>query len=237
MAVSDRLQLVANAAIGGNVIAILARTAIRLKALQSARSFAARRERLAKEGVAYNALEVSVAGIPVSVRSQEAYSLRADVTSHAVESSAPLTDHVILHPLQIDLSFEVTNWDKGAASRYALDMLFMLHSSRLTVALVTAHSILPNMVMTNLQADNSVPNWGALAFRATFQQVHFVTLESVTYDRSKVVSTANTSGPPADQSATPTINAGIKPAADVSTFGSWLKSRVKDLPIPLMQAH
>lgn len=191
MAIEDRLQVVSSAATGGDVVAILLRQAIVKQNIRRPR-----------EGVPFTVENPTpfIAGIPVSTRSQEAYMYQADITKHAVESGAILSDHVILQPVRLDLAFGISNWEPGYAE-YAFDLLEALWRSRSPIELITEHKRMPDMILTSLQADNSAPQWGVLNCRASFQQLKFVTLESVKFPAAKVATEEETGGPSTPKSA------------------------------------
>ena len=205
MAYGGNLQSIPNTLVGGNVVTILARTAIRLNALKQAASYRSQSNGL--QVPTYNPPSVWVAAVPVSVLKQEAYSYQSDATSHALESGAVLTDHVIVHPVRIDLSFEVTNWEEGAAE-YALQLLEKMRDDRELLTLQTKHRQLDGMVLTSLQASNEAETWGALAFRASFQRIKLITLQTKKYPASTTKATEKTGGPDVTQSSQPATDAG-----------------------------
>ena len=199
MALTDQLRQIANSAVGGNVVTILARQAIKLNALKGVMKFEAQRAQLESYTPPYEQPTVFVAGVPVSVRQQETYTFQSDISNHAIESGAALTDHVILQPVRVDLSFEVTNWEAGQAE-HSLNLLEELWRSRALIDLLTEHKKISDMVLINLQADNCVPNWGRLAYRASFQQIKFVTLQTSKFQAKKVAHTEKTGGPDTSKS-------------------------------------
>lgn len=205
----QNLEAVGNAALGGNIVTILARTIIRAKAKAAALAFRARAAQLQVRGgeVEYISPEVYLCGIPISVKKQEAYTYRADITQHAVESGANLTDHVILQPVRIDVSFEITNWDL-ANPQQAHDLLVKLWEDRTPLDLLTFHSVMKDMIMTSYSAENSVPNWGALECRASFTQLKFIAIESIKFPEEKVSPTENTGGTDVSKSAVTEKNTG-----------------------------
>ncbi len=152
-----------------------------------------------------------IAGIPVSTRMQEATAYKADITQHAVESGAILSDHVILHPINLELSFDVSNLDEYYAKQ-AQELLEQLFFNRIPVDLQTEHKQLANMVMTDLQILNSAPQWGKLDCKASFQQLSFVTLETVAFPAKKVEPKEQTGGPSTPKSAETATNNGRQTA-------------------------
>jgi hypothetical protein len=174
---------------GGTVVALLLQKAMRLRNTNVL---------LDMQGD-YVAPKVFVGAIPVSVKTQETYKLSAAVTQHAIESGALVQDHIILQPIGLDLVFEVTNWD-ASLSWYTTKLFEDLWRSRTPIELLTKTSTLRNMVMTSFSSDNSVPNWGAITCRASFQQITLVTPDKVLLP-TKVAPTAKTGGPDTKKSA------------------------------------
>ncbi len=173
MAIAGDQKYTKNANVGGNVVAILLRQkeirqrqdAGTISGVQNPRPF--------------------IAGVPVTTRMQEVTSYSAEVTKHATESGVILSDHVILQPIMLDLSFDVTNIDVNYAKQ-AQELLEKLFFTRTPIDLQTEHKQLSNMVMTSLNIDNSAPQWGRLDFLASFQQLNFVTIEGVSVSSTKV---------------------------------------------------
>lgn len=200
MSITSSLITVADATLGGSVVGILLKQKALLQRqyidpILDAFGFSARNP------------HPFIAGIPVSTRKQEATSYKADVTQHAVESGAILSDHVILQPIVLELSFDVTNWEKGYANQ-AQGLLEKLFFERTPVDLITEHKQLANMVMTSLQINNSAPQWGKLECRASFQQLSFVTLETEAFPAKKVKPEIQTGGPDTSKSAETATNNG-----------------------------
>jgi len=215
MAISDRLRVVANSLVGGNIVTILARSAIRLNALRQAAIFEAKRNQVYSQTVPYQPPAPLIAGVPVSARLQETYSYTSSPTQHAVESGAILTDHVIVQPIKINLSFEVSNFQDGVAE-YALILLEDMWKNRRPLELITEHKKIQDMVLINLQADNSAPVWGKLVFRATFQQIKLVSLETIDYPEEKLRPADTTGGPDTFLSSESATNQGLQQPKDVS---------------------
>ena len=156
--------------------------------------------------------KTDIAAIPVTIKKQEAYRFHADVTKYAMEDGSRVTDHVILDPLQIDVSFEVSNLyaESRLNPKYVFNLLTAAYKSRQAVQLATAHAILDNMVMTDLDIKNSVPEWMKLDCRASFTQLKYVKLELVDIDSSKVAFTDKTSGPDNSKSSAGDAKKGNK---------------------------
>jgi hypothetical protein len=205
----QNLTLVANSALGGNIVTILVRQLIMRKARQAAKAFKARISDLQQQSgeMDYQAPDVCIGVIPISTKKQFAYAYRAEVTQHAVETGAILTDHIILQPVRVDVSFEVTNWDL-ALPQQAHDMFIKLWQDRTPLELQTKHGMMENMILTNYQAETSVPNWGALECRASFTQLKFVNVQSIGKTEDQVTQTANTGGTDVKKSSSAEVRKG-----------------------------
>ncbi len=204
MAITSNLITVADASLGGSIIGII----LREKELMQNRFVDP-----ATNLFGWNVQNPSpfIAGIPVTTRTQEATTYKADITQHTVESGAILSDHIILHPILLELSFDVSNWDDFYAKQ-AQELLEKLFFERFPVDLQTEHKQLSSMVMTDLQINNVVPQWGKLECKASFQQLSFVTLESVAFPAKKVEPKEQTGGPPTPKSAETATNNGRQTA-------------------------
>lgn len=219
---SDQLQLVGNSILGGNLETIFLRQAIRLNAVNAALNFQAQRIALAATKPVYIPPKVAIAGIPVTTRTQESYMYRSDVPHFPTEKGAILTDHVILHPIQINIAFVISNWNPDDA-KYSLELLDLMWRSRSRVELQLTHRKLDNMVLTHLQADNEAPNWKALSFRATFEQVNMVELQTVPMAKEKVEPTEKTSGAEVSKSAEYPTDRGYQKPKTTGLQSLWNK--------------
>jgi hypothetical protein len=119
--------------------------------------------------------------IPISTKTQESYQLQAEITQHAIEDASIVSDHVILRPIRIDLSGSVANWNGPSDASDCLNALFELWKAREPVTVQTLHRSFDNMICVAIQADNTVPLWGTLDFKASFQQISLLKLESGKY--------------------------------------------------------
>jgi hypothetical protein len=149
--------------------------------------------------------------IPVDAKLQEAYSQQVEVTQFPIENGSVMSDHAIVKPLKIDLLFEVANFRagilkdavKGEAGKYALDQWLQQLLLRQTVDLQTTHKLLKNMVCTSIQADNTAPLWGKLAFRASFTQITKVTYQNTVITTDMVQMSSKQTTPPGQKAGSP----------------------------------
>jgi hypothetical protein len=213
----QNLTLISNSLLGGNIVTILARQVLLRKARQAAAAFQTRVVELQHMGseIEYQQPDVYIGVIPISVKKQEAWAYQADVTQHAVESGAILTDHVILHPVRVDISFEVTNWDLALPQR-AHDLFVQLWSDRTPLELQTTQGILKDMILTSYQATNAIPNWGSLEARASFTQIKFINLEVNKITPQQVTTTELTGGPDVSKSASTEVKKGRQTPKEIS---------------------
>jgi hypothetical protein len=210
-----------SAQIGGSIVSILLRT-----------------QKLSQTGIdpntnTYYNKQYNYLAIPVSAKLQEAYTYAAEVTRYPVESGSIVSDHIILQPIRVDLVFEVSNADGILLPQRSLEGFIKQLESRQPTTLLTQHSSLKLMVCTGIQADNQAPVWGKLNFRASFQQVQQVTLQTTAITPDMLIAT-NKMPPVTDQpvntvnqSALPAANVGEKPV--VSSTGATTKAIVSDM--------
>lgn len=190
----------------GDVVGILIKTKNRLKA-KSAPGLG-QHDNYSQKLYAYDI-------IPASAKLQESYHYQAEVTQFPTEAGALVSDHVIVRPLRLELTFEVTNINGQTGNIYASyqdanDAWNQAKSrleSREPVQLLTAHTLLDNMVCVSIQADNTAPLWGKLAFRIAFQQVQQLALQTVKITEGKVISTDKTSNVNGQAVGSPNLSA------------------------------
>lgn len=185
------------ASVGGFVVALLLK--------------AKKRQQIQLPTKIYQQKTYMMAGvIPVTTREQEQYMFEADVTTNPVEQGALLSDHVILRPVRIDLVFEVNNIPDSSAARALLGQLVDTWQNRQYIGLQTEHGQFNYMILRSINALNEAPEWGKLAFRASFQQVSPVSLDVQKYSPDKVKPTEKTKGKKTPKRATPATNGGQK---------------------------
>lgn len=120
-----------------------------------------------------------IAGVTVTVKEAESHTYTATLTKLALESGASVTDHMILEPETVAVSFSVTNAGQGKQNaKDAFEAFVTMQRSRKLVELVTEHAIYTDMALVNLTPLHQAPYSGALTCTATFQKVHFVELVS-----------------------------------------------------------
>ena len=157
----------------------------------------------------------------IDVRLQESYTYQAEVTTHAVESGVIFSDHVILRPARVDLSIEVSNFDGLDKTKKAMTDFVNLWLARKKFDLVLEHKMMEDMLCYSIQIDNSVPEWGKLSFRASFQQIKFVSLETTKMPSARVKGYGDTTGgPDVGNSAQSPSSAGTqKPVSSTKSAG------------------
>lgn len=178
-------QVASTAAIvGGSVISILLATkALARYSVQKPNLVLGR----SGKDFPYTPRSVLIVGIPVSARKQENYVFDAETTSHAIEDGSIYSDHVILKPVRIDLEFEVSNYDSdNYLARTSIEQFVSLWETRVPLQLQTEHLILDNMVCLHVEAVNEAPFWGKLAYKASFQQVRMLTVQTLDVPPSQV---------------------------------------------------
>lgn len=119
-----------------------------------------------------------IAGVEVSVRYSESHTLNASATRQTLESGAKVSDHVIIEPYSVSVSFEVTNTGDGpAAAKDVFETFKRMLEQRERVELITEHHIYDNMVLTGLGPVHEAPFKGRLKCTANLVQVKQAALE------------------------------------------------------------
>lgn len=194
------LQTVESAIIGGDIIAIILNQAVQSSILYGSNAAAAN----------YRPSPLYFGGIiPVTARLQEVYQYRAEVTRYAIESAAMSSDHIILYPIEVEGSFQTSNWEPGMA-QHTLTVLEGIWKARQQFTLLTQHKQLPNMVLREFRAENEAPKWGKLDFHAVFQEIPKVAVQSSSATPDKTQATPQTGGPDVSKSANPPVNNGVQ---------------------------
>jgi len=128
--------------------------------------------------------------LPVHAVTQEAYEYNADVTQHPIESGAIYSDHVILKPIRLLATLEISNYDgvgkKAEKAKTAFDIFEQVWKAREPMSILTTHTLLTDMILTSFIPETTVTAWGALTIRAVFQQVKQVTLETTRFSSYQV---------------------------------------------------
>jgi len=193
--------VVESAIIGGDIIAMIVQSTMRQALIYGA---------VATAGVPPPATipkKYYPAGVPVTARLQEVYQYRAEVTRYAIESADIASDHVILYPIEIELSCQVGNWYPQMPG-YILGLFEAVWQLRSLLTLITQHQQVKNMVLREFRAENEAPVWGKLDFHLIFQQIPQVTLLTQNYTPSQTAATPQTGGADASKSANPPVNNG-----------------------------
>lgn len=121
----------------------------------------------------------SLAGVPITVLQTESHNFTANVPKIALESGAQVSDHMILEPPTVSVSFVMTNAGDGKQrATDAFNAFKKMMEDRQLVEVVTEHTIYTDMVLVDLTPMHSAPYKGALTCSATFTKINFVKLES-----------------------------------------------------------
>ncbi len=129
-----------------------------------------------------------IAFIPVDSKSAEIHLPTATATTQALETGAPVSDHVILNPNVVEIDFEVSNLDapfggfpgsSGVRAILTVQLLLKMHRDRDLHVLVTRHNIYRNMVLLKIDMSHRAPHSGAIIGKVTFQELPFTNLANV----------------------------------------------------------
>lgn len=164
-----------------------------------------------------------VAGVTVTVKESESHTYTANVTKLALESGAVVSDHMILEPETVAVTFAMTNAGSGAsAAKDAFAAFVRMQRERQLVELVTEHAVYTNMVCSNLTPMHSAPYKGALTCTATFTKVYFVELVSAGRAPSQLKKKAK--GAAGKTQSGKVEPQEVKRSGAVQASGKWLDS-------------
>lgn len=164
-----------------------------------------------------------VAGVVVTVKTSESHTYNANVTKLALESGAIVSDHMILEPETVAVSFAMTNAGDGAsAAKDAFATFVKMQRDRQLVELVTEHAVYTNMVCTNITPMHSAPYKGSLVCTATFSKIYFV--EMVSAGRAPSQLKANAKGAAGKTQSGKVEPQETKRSGAVQASGKWLDS-------------
>lgn len=157
-----------------------------------------------------------VVGVEVSVITTESHSLQATATKQSIESGAQVTDHVILTPPQVAITFEVANTGGGAEiAKDVFETFKSMLEARELLEVITEHYVYDNMILVGLSPMHQAPYKGRLQCTATLQRVNQIQLQVV----GRVPKKLSKDG--AGKSASASIDAG--PQVPEPPKVSWLE--------------
>lgn len=125
-----------------------------------------------------------VADILVSAKLSESHSLAATTVETALESGAVVSDHVIIKPESVTVTFNVANTGQGQGGKSGLartvfEAFEKLRQERTLLELTTDHKIYDNMVLVEFSPVETAPYKGSLTCTAVFKKIYFVELQSI----------------------------------------------------------
>jgi len=134
-----------------------------------------------------------IAKIPVDARRTERHRLSATPSDFALEDNSVASDHIVLNPDSIEISFELNNQDLlvpvvnqsvgsgsyGIRSATLYNLLRLQLENRTLFTIITRHYIYLQMAMIELNVDHVAPDRGTLRGEAKFRRIRLTNLQSV----------------------------------------------------------
>ena len=161
-----------------------------------------------------------VAGIEVSVLISESHTMSAEVSKFALESGAQVSDHVIIEPHTVTISFEVTNTGLGPmVAKDVFETFQKMLEARERLELITEHHVYDNMVLTSFTPAHMAPYKGRLECTAVLQRINQVKLQTVGREEKKLAPG------PTQKTASAEVDAGVQNAKSVnegSLIHDWI---------------
>lgn len=110
---------------------------------------------------------------PADVVTSEDHSLTGTVSSFAMENGVQRSDHAVLNPDEITISFELSNNEDngdelGTRAGLLFDTLRAARKSRDLFDVLTKHRLYEQMIISDIQANHSGPFTGRLICAVTF---------------------------------------------------------------------
>lgn len=112
---------------------------------------------------------------PADVVTSEDHSLTGTVSSFAMENGVQRSDHAVLNPDEITISFELSNNEDngdelGTRAGLLFDTLRAARKSRDLFDVLTKHRLYEQMIISDIQANHSGPFTGRLICAVTFKE-------------------------------------------------------------------
>lgn len=151
-------------------------------------------------GIFASSLFGFIAQVPVDARMSERHRLSATPSQFALEDNSVVSDHLILNPDTVAITFELNNQDLllpilntslgsgsyGIRSATLYQLLRERLNSRQLFTIVTRHNIYTSMALVELNADHVSPGRGTLRGVAKFQRMRLTSLETVSIPTSQL---------------------------------------------------
>jgi hypothetical protein len=126
--------------------------------------------------------------IPVDVILSNSHIMSADVTKNTLENGVKISEHVVLEPRILSVSFQQTNVSGGAErARNVWGQFKQIYEDRDYITVITEHEIYENMIISNMTGLESAPFKGALSCTLTLTQINFVNLQYVQVPESNLL--------------------------------------------------
>ena len=142
-------------------------------------------------GIFSDALLGVVAEIAIDVKKSETHTLNATPTNFAVESGATVSDHIVLNPEKVEISFEISNKDfegfsYGIRAATIYQIMRQRLQSRSLNTVVTRHHLYTDMALIDLPVENTGPFNGRLIGKMVFQKINRPKLKVVEVPESNL---------------------------------------------------
>jgi len=157
-----------------------------------------------------------IATIPVDQITAEFHDESAQPTAFAVESGATISDHIVLTPETVEISWMISNIDNslsayGTRAATTFEQIKNALKARDLYDVVTRHYLYKNMALVSISAENTSPLVGELRGRVSFVRINEVDFQVVTV---KQLSSS------AKQTASKKVDAGKVEPAEVKNDDS-----------------
>lgn len=116
-----------------------------------------------------------VAGVEVRVLNRERHAITATPTEYGVESGKSIADHIKLNPKVVDITFSMTNTDRGVElARDVAQQFDQMITARAPLTLETEHMRYSNMAPIGFYPDHASPFKGAYTAMVRLAQIGII---------------------------------------------------------------
>lgn len=142
-------------------------------------------------GIFVDSLLGLITDVEVDAKFTEEHGATATPATFALENGAVVSDHIILNPITLAITYELNNQDfsgyaYGIRAATLFNILRLNMNKRQLYTVVTRHRLYLNMAIIDLPATHAAPFTGTLTGTVKFQQINEPSLQSVEIPTSQL---------------------------------------------------
>ena len=122
----------------------------------------------------------SIGNFVIDVFSSETHTNTATLTKYPIEDGSPVSDHVVIQPVVLNLQGLIEAKEEGQNILTAYDDLQALQEAKELLTVVTGLKVYDNMIITNFVVNRTVQNGGSLPLQITLTEARVKQSQSIT---------------------------------------------------------